>query len=155
VTVGTVPLLDGEHIESGVGAVTVMHVPGHTLGAVAYVIDGGVFTGDTLFGGGCGRLFEGTAPQMHASLTRLAALPGDYLLYSGHEYTLQNLAFAAVVEPNNLAVARRIEAVRALRAAGNPSVPSTIEEERATNPFLRCDSEGFASLRKQKDEFRA
>ncbi len=114
-------------------------VPGHTLGAIAYCGDGIVFTGDTLFAAGCGRLFEGTPAQMHASLGRLAALPGETRVYCGHEYTLANLRFAATVEPGNAAIARRLEDSRELRARGVPTVPSTIALERQTNPFLRTN----------------
>ncbi|HEY5146671.1 MAG TPA: hydroxyacylglutathione hydrolase [Polyangiaceae bacterium] len=151
-----------------------IHIPGHTLGAVAYVVDAGaeraVFTGDTLFCAGCGRIFEGTPAQMHASLERLAALPGDTRVYCGHEYTANNLRFAAHVEPGNDAVARAQERVSALRARGEPSVGTTIDEERADNPFLRVASAeiraklaipkqadevaAFAAIRAAKDSFR-
>jgi len=130
---------DGESFELCGIDFEAMHVPGHTLGAVAYRAMGALFTGDTLFAAGCGRLFEGTAAQMHASLSRLAALPMDTEMYCGHEYALLNLAFAAAIEPGNHDVRARIERVKALRNAGRPSVPSTIGEECATNPFLRCD----------------
>lgn len=116
-----------------------MWVPGHTLGAMAYCGDGVVFTGDTLFAAGCGRLFEGTPAQMHASLGRLAALPDETRVYCGHEYTLANLRFAATVEPGNAAIARRLERSRELRARGAPTLPSTIALERQTNPFLRTN----------------
>lgn len=116
----------------------VLAVPGHTAGHLAYRIPGRVFSGDTLFGAGCGRLFEGTAQQMAASLARLAALPDDTLIHCAHEYTAANLGFALAVEPDNQAIGRRIAGVEALRAAGQPSVPSTLGEEKATNPFLRC-----------------
>ena len=155
VTTPSTAVSEGQQLSSPVGTIDVLHVPGHTLGAVAYVVNGAVFTGDTLFGGGCGRLFEGTGAQMHASLSRLGSLPKDYKVYSGHEYTLQNLAFAIFVEPNNTDIKERIEAVRQLRASGIPSVPSTIGEELLTNPFLRCNEAGFIALRKQKDGFRA
>jgi hydroxyacylglutathione hydrolase len=151
----TTAVSDGQKLPSPVGNIDVLHVPGHTLGAVAYVVNGAVFTGDTLFGGGCGRLFEGTGAQMHASLSRLAALPKETQVYSGHEYTLQNLAFAVVVEPSNADIKKRVESVNQLRASGVPSVPSTIGEELLTNPFLRCDEARFIELRKQKDDFRA
>jgi hydroxyacylglutathione hydrolase len=116
-----------------------MWVPGHTLGAIAYYGDGVVFTGDTLFAAGCGRLFEGTPAQMHASLGRLAALPGETRVYCGHEYTLANLRFAATVEPGNAAIAQRLERSRELCARGVPTLPSTIALERQTNPFLRTN----------------
>jgi len=116
-------------------------VPGHTLGAVAYYGHGAVFTGDTLFAGGCGRLFEGTPAMMNESLNvKLAALPPETLVYCGHEYTASNLRFAAHVEPGNAAVTAKAARVAALRERGAPTVPSTLSEERATNPFMRCDS---------------
>jgi hydroxyacylglutathione hydrolase len=116
-------------------------VPGHTLGAVAYVGHGAVFTGDTLFAGGCGRLFEGTPRMMYDALNvTLAALPDETLVYCGHEYTAKNLEFAAAVEPGNRAVAERAERVRRKREHGEPSIPSTMAEERATNPYLRVTS---------------
>jgi hydroxyacylglutathione hydrolase len=117
----------------------VLHVPGHTRGAVAYVGGGAAFTGDTLFGAGCGRLFEGTPAEMFASLNEtLAPLPDDTRVYCGHEYTANNLRFAAAVEPGNAAVAARAKRVAELRQRGLPSLPATLAEERATNPFLRC-----------------
>jgi hydroxyacylglutathione hydrolase len=124
-------LADGEETTLGGLRARVIHNPGHTLGAISYVVGDAVFTGDTLFGGGCGRLFEGDAPMMHESLTRLAALPPETRVYFGHEYTAANLKFAAAVEPDNEAVKRRAAAL------GTPTTPSTIAEERATNPFLR------------------
>ena len=100
--------------------------------------EGALFCGDTLFGAGCGRLFEGTPEQMSASLDGLAALPDDTLVYCAHEYTEMNLRFALAVEPENAALLARVAKVAALRGAGQPSVPSTLGEEKATNPFLRC-----------------
>ena len=118
-----------------------LHIPGHTLGAVAYVGEGAVFTGDTLFAGGCGRLFEGTPAQMYESLNvTLAALPDSTLVYCGHEYTASNLRFAAHLEPANAAIAAKATRVADQRARGLATVPSTIAEEKATNPFMRCDS---------------
>ncbi len=118
-----------------------LHIPGHTLGAVAYVGADCVFTGDTLFVAGCGRLFEGSASQMYDSLNeKLARLPDATRVFCGHEYTAKNLEFAAHMEPGNAAVRAKAERVAALRARGEPSVPSTIAEERATNPFMRCQS---------------
>jgi hydroxyacylglutathione hydrolase len=139
----TQTVVDGASFELAGQPIDVMHVPGHTLGAVAYRWQNAVFTGDTLFAAGCGRLFEGTAAQMYASLSRLAALPSDTKIYCGHEYALRNLAFARSVEPGNGDVTARIEHVSQLRDARRPSVPSTIAEELTTNPFLRCDSEQF------------
>jgi hydroxyacylglutathione hydrolase len=116
-------------------------VPGHTLGAVAYYGEGAVFTGDTLFAGGCGRLFEGTPQMMYESLNvKLASLPPDTRVYCGHEYTASNLRFAAHVEPGNPDVKAKAARVAELRERGTPTVPSTLAEERATNPFMRCDS---------------
>jgi len=119
----------------------VLDVPGHTLGHIAYVRrDAGanwLFCGDTLFGAGCGRLFEGTPAQMEASLQQLAQLPDDTLVYCAHEYTLSNLRFAQAVDPDNSALAARVQADTATRAAGQPTIPSTIGREKATNPFLR------------------
>ena len=116
-------------------------VPGHTLGAVAYYGHGAVFTGDTLFAAGCGRLFEGTPAMMNDSLNvKLASLPPETRVYCGHEYTASNLRFAAHVEPANTAVTEKAARVAKLREEGKPTVPSTLAEERATNPFMRCDS---------------
>jgi hydroxyacylglutathione hydrolase len=110
-----------------------------------------VFCGDTLFACGCGRVFEGTPEQMHASLARLAALPDHTQVYCAHEYTLSNIGFARTVEPGNEALARREADDRALRAAGRPTVPTTIGREKATNPFLRC---GEPAVIASADTFR-
>lgn len=118
----------------------VLAVPGHTRGHLAYYRRGMLFCGDTLFGAGCGRIFEGTPAVMQASLARLAALPADTQVYCAHEYTLANLRFAAAVEPGNAAVHRRAAAAAKLRADGRPSVPSLLADELATNPFLRWDA---------------
>lgn len=134
----TYPLAGGERITILDGAVDVLAVPGHTLGHLAYVAPGQLFCGDTLFGAGCGRLFEGTPAQMAASLASLATLPDETAVYCAHEYTAMNLEFARAVEPENPALAVRVARVAAQRAAGLPSVPSTLAEEKATNPFLRC-----------------
>ena len=122
---------------------SVMHLPGHTLGHVAYHTetkhgDQWLFCGDTLFGAGCGRLFEGTPEQMHHSLKRLAALAGSTQVYCTHEYTLRNIDFALSLEPNNPTLQKRKLDTQALRDKGIASLPSNIELERATNPFLRC-----------------
>lgn len=151
---------------------SILEIPGHTLGHIAYTAPGMVFTGDTLFGAGCGRLFEGTAAQMLSSLQKLAALPDDTNVYCGHEYTLNNLRFAQIVEPTNEKIAERIERVTELVKMEKSSLPSTMKEEKETNPFLRCDSPDvvasveahvhgkldnklavFTALRKWKDEF--
>ena len=118
-------------------ALSVLDIPGHTRAHVAYYGAGSLFCGDTLFACGCGRLFEGTPEQMMASLSKLAALPDATKVYCGHEYTLANIAFAQQVEPKNTALAARLERDSKLRAAGKPTLPSTLGEERATNPFLR------------------
>jgi len=116
----------------------VLDIPGHTRAHVAYYGLESLFCGDTLFACGCGRVFEGTAQQMLDSLTKLAALPDATRVYCGHEYTLANIKFARAVDPGNSVLAAREEKVAKLRAAGLPSLPSTLGEERATNPFLRC-----------------
>jgi hydroxyacylglutathione hydrolase len=139
----TVPLGEGERITvPGLGlALRVLDVPGHTLGHIAYVSETPgapwLFCGDTLFAGGCGRLFEGTPTQLRDALARLAALPGNTEVYCAHEYTLANLRFARAVEPGNPAIASRIAAESAKRERGLPTIPSTIALEKATNPFLR------------------
>ena len=139
----TVPLAEGDRIDlPGIDlSLCVLDVPGHTLGHIAYVRTRAgarwLFCGDTLFAGGCGRLFEGTPAQMRASLEKLAELPGDTEVYCAHEYTLHNLRFARTVEPSNRAIAQRLDVEGAKRARGEPTVPSTIALEKATNPFLR------------------
>jgi hydroxyacylglutathione hydrolase len=154
----------------------VIDVPGHTRGHIAYFGSDGIapilFCGDTLFAGGCGRLFEGTAEQMFASLARLAALPPETLVYCAHEYTANNLRFALVVDPGNALLVEREKDVRALRQENRATVPSSIRLERATNPFLRVSEAAirasvededpgaaknpvatFAALRAWKDRF--
>ncbi len=122
-------------------SIEVIAVPGHTAGHVAYYCaeQQWVFCGDTLFAGGCGRMFEGTAPQMQASLARLAALPPDTSVFCAHEYTLSNLKFALAVEPGNAALIERVKRESMKRERGEPTVPSTVGVERSTNPFLRWD----------------
>ena len=151
----------------------VISVPGHTLGHIAYVGHGALFCGDTLFSAGCGRLFEGTAQQMHASLDRIAALPDDTSVYCGHEYTLSNLRFANAVEPGNREIADELESVRQRRERDEITLPSTVGRERRINPFLRCRTDAvrtaaerhvghpltdatdvFAAVRAWKDGFR-
>lgn len=134
----TDPLRGGEAIEVLGETFAVLPVGGHTRGHLAYHGCGALFCGDTLFGAGCGRLFEGTPAQMLASLTRLAALPDDTRVYCAHEYTEANLRFALAVEPQNTLLRERVERVARVRATGLPSVPSTLREEKETNPFLRC-----------------
>ncbi|MBW3550851.1 MAG: hydroxyacylglutathione hydrolase [Proteobacteria bacterium] len=170
---------DGDRVQIGPWSLDVLAVPGHTRSHVAFHLvnapgDGLLFCGDALFSLGCGRLFEGTPAQMHGSLSRLAALPDRTAICCGHEYTLSNAAFACVVEPDNQALRQRVDEVRALRHAGRPSLPVTLAEERAGNPFLRTDCpaviaavharlgrpprdavETLAELRRWKDGFRA
>jgi len=117
----------------------ILDVPGHTSGAVAYYTNRMVFSGDTLFTAGCGRLFEGTPPQMHASLSKFKSLDDETLVYCGHEYTLSNLQFAATVEPNNKVIQKRLNMVIQARNENQPTVPATLANEKETNPFLRCD----------------
>ena len=157
-------------------ALSVLDIPGHTAGHIAYVgqNDPLLFCGDTLFAAGCGRLFEGTPIEMVTSLDKLAALPPATRVYCGHEYTLANLRFALAVEPGNAALQQRESKARAARARGEPTLPSTIGDERATNPFLRtgetairaaasahaarelADRVGvFAEIRSWKNAFRA
>ena len=128
----------------------VLAVPGHTLGHIAYYGAGCLFCGDTLFGAGCGRLFEGTPAQMLDSLERLAALPDDTAVYCAHEYTEANLRFALAVEAGNRRLQARVDEVAVARAKGWSTVPSTIALEKATNPFLRCrEPEVIASARRK------
>ena len=131
---------DGDTLPLGDLTARVIHTPGHTRGALCYLVEDAVFTGDTLFGAGCGRLFEGDPPTMFASLAILARLPPQSRLYFGHEYTANNLAFAATVDPSNPRLQQRIREIKEL-PPGRPTVPSTLAEELATNPFLRSESE--------------
>ncbi len=134
-----VGLEEGIDVPVGELMVHVLHVPGHTLGSVAYRVEDAVFTGDTLFGGGCGRLFEGTAAMMYRSLNhRLDGLPGSTRVYFGHEYTVDNLMFARTLEPRNEILAERLKRAMERISAGGTTVPSTLALERRTNPFLRC-----------------
>lgn len=137
----THPVADGASINiSGFGQpVQALGVPGHTEEHLAYLWQKHLFCGDTLFGAGCGRLLGGSAKQLFASLQRLADLPTDTQVYCAHEYTLSNLAFAQAVEPDNPALAARLENCRRLRSNGAPTLPSNLLEELATNPFLRCE----------------
>lgn len=153
-------------------ACKVLAIPGHTLDHIAYYDEKNLFCGDTLFAAGCGRVFEGTNAQMYASLQTLLALPPTTKVYCGHEYTLKNLLFAQTVEPNNAMIKHKLEKIRLLREKNSITLPSTIEEENHTNPFLRCtqpsvilsaekyakrklltEVEVFASLRDWKNNF--
>jgi len=135
------PLKNNDEVKLGNNAVGfhVIDVPGHTRGHIAYYTTGMLLCGDTLFAGGCGRLFEGTPQQMYHSLETLSILPDDTHVYCAHEYTLSNLDFALRVEPENADLHTRIAAVKALRARHQPTVPSSMGLEKLTNPFLRCD----------------
>lgn len=176
----THPLADGDTVSIAGCQATVIEVPGHTMDHIAFHFpmtgeaDAApmLFCGDTLFAGGCGRLFEGTPAMMHESLSRLAALLPDTRVYCAHEYTLANLIFANTAEPDNPDLQRRLARVRELRNGNHITLPSTIIEELRTNPFLRCRSAGivqqltqrlgrvpddethaFAALRQWKDSF--
>ena len=124
---------------------SVIDIPGHTNGHVAYYGLNHLFCGDTLFGGGCGRLFEGTYEQLFNSLNKLAALPDETLIYCAHEYTEHNLRFASLVDSKNLALINRIASTKKVRASNKPSLPSSIGLEKETNPFLRCDDQLITS----------
>lgn len=128
----------------------VIDTPGHTAGHVSFHGEGLLLCGDTLFAGGCGRVFEGTNEQMHASLQRLATLPDDTVGCCGHEYTLANLAFARAVEPDNADLKARLDKAQTARDSGEPTVPFTLAEERRTNPFLRCAVPAVRSAAEQQ-----
>jgi hydroxyacylglutathione hydrolase len=158
-----IPTLDtfvraGDVVRLGSHTGQVLAVPGHTAGHIAFHFaeDALVFTGDTLFAMGCGRLFEGTPAEMWANMQAYAAMPPGTKVYGGHEYTQANARFAAHVDPDNEAVAARCITVDRMRAAGEPMLPTTIGEERDTNPFMRAGSaERLGELRAQKDNFRS
>jgi hydroxyacylglutathione hydrolase len=148
---------EGDSVMLGSHSAMVMEVPAHTAGHVAYHFaeDAVIFVGDTLFAMGCGRLFEGTAEQMFSNMQRLKALPGETLAYCAHEYTASNGRYALVAEPDNAAIVARMAAVEKARAAGEATVPTSIAEERETNPFMRAQSfEALAERRAAKDAFR-
>ena len=147
---------EGARVNIGGAEAEVWHIPGHTLGHIAYIFhdDGIAFVGDTMFAMGCGRMFEGTPAQMHGALQRLARLPAEMKAYCAHEYTLSNGKFAAHAFPGDAPIAERLAATEAARGRGERTVPTTIGEERVTNPFLRAnDEEEFAQLRSAKDRF--
>lgn len=147
-------LVGGDEVTVGSEvSATIIFNPGHTLGAISFHLENEamVFTGDTLFGAGCGRVFEGTASQMHASLMRLSQLPESTRVYCGHEYTENNLRFAAQVEPDNQHITARSQRVAVRRKNGLPTVPFSIEEERKTNPFLRAAENSVARAARQRD----
>ncbi|MBY0563495.1 MAG: hydroxyacylglutathione hydrolase [Hyphomonadaceae bacterium] len=162
-------VVEGDVAALGALQARVLDVGGHTLGHIAYVFDQArvAFVGDAIFALGCGRLFEGTPQQMWASLTKIAALPDDATLYCAHEYTQSNARFALSVDAENAALQARAREIDAARAAGKPTVPMTLAQEKATNPFLRApllkgalgmagatDWEAFGELRRRKDVFR-
>jgi hydroxyacylglutathione hydrolase len=162
----TTGLEEGDRVEVGDHTARVLFVPAHTRGHIAYVFERAraVFCGDTLFAGGCGRLFEGTPEMMFDAMAKLGALPGDTRVYCGHEYTESNLRFAASVEPENAAVREALEQVRARRAKAAPdwhdatpdemTVPTTIADEHATNPFMRAKTAAeLGARRAAKDRF--
>jgi len=147
---------EGDRIQLGAWQAEIWDIPAHTAGHIAihFPAAKAIFVGDTMFAMGCGRLFEGTAAQMHANLQRLAALPEDTRVYCGHEYTLANARFAVTVEPGNAELAARLKQVEAARERGAVTLPTTIAEERATNPFMRAASvDELARLRTMKDSF--
>ncbi len=161
---------EDDTIAIGNQSARVLEVPGHTSGHIAYWVEGSaaLFCGDALFSLGCGRLFEGTPEQMWSGLLKLRGLPGGTRVYCGHEYTNSNADFALSIDPDNGALKKRADEVLALREAGKPSIPSTIEEEKAINPFLRADDPAiqeavglagrdpvsvFAEVRRRKDRF--
>lgn len=147
----TIAVKEGDNIDLEGLHLQVMDTPGHTKGHVCYTGHGALFCGDTLFGAGCGRLFEGTPEQMYHSLQKIAALPDDTLVYCAHEYTVDDLKFALVAEPDNVDIQARQREALALRSQGMATVPSTLALEKRTNPFLRSHvtalvnaAEGFA-----------
>ncbi len=161
---------EGDVISLGASKAKVYDTPGHTLGHIVYHFeaDGAAFVGDTIFALGCGRLFEGTPAQMYNSLAKIAAWPDNDLLYCAHEYSQANARFAVTVDPQNNALSARAEEIDLLRRRGQPTVPSSVAQERATNPFLRSNDPGvqatvgmshadpidvFAEIRKRKDKF--
>ena len=174
IAVATHRVEDGDAAQLGPWRFDALAIPGHTSSHIGFHGHGLLFCGDTLFSLGCGRLFEGTPAQMLGSLRRLAALPGDTLVCCGHEYTVANAAFALAVDPGNPALQDRAVQARRLRSNGKPTLPTTLESERACNPFLRSDAatvraavaahagrhldsavDAFAELRRWKDSFRA
>lgn len=156
-------LSEGDSFEFGGIAVEVLEIPGHTLGAIAYVADGNLFSGDTLFIAGCGRVFEGTMEMMAQSLSKLRSLPADTKIWCGHEYTVNNLRFAKTIEPDNPDVERAFQEAIAMRGEGKLTVPGRLSRELETNPFLRFDHPevaagrdpvaSFAAIRAAKDRF--
>ncbi len=152
-----VMVAEGDSVRVGAIEASVIDVPAHTAGHIAYHLpsEGVVFVGDTLFAMGCGRLFEGTADQMFDNMARLAALPDETRVYCAHEYTQSNGRYALFAEPDNEALKQRMFGVDADRAAGEATIPTTIGMERATNPFMRAGSVAeLAKRRAEKDDFK-
>jgi hydroxyacylglutathione hydrolase len=153
-----IALKEGDEVRLGNHVGRVIDVPGHTAGHISFIFDDEriAFVGDTLFAMGCGRLFEGTPDQMYGSLQRLTALPPETRLYCAHEYTLSNARFAAHAAPGEPAIAARLAEIEQRRARGEITVPTSVAEELATNPFVRAsDANDFARLRSAKDSFRS
>jgi hydroxyacylglutathione hydrolase len=149
---------EGDRVSVAAADVVVWDIPAHTAGHIAYYFEDEemIFVGDTMFAMGCGRLFEGTAEQMYSNMQRIASLPGDVRIYCGHEYTLANARFAVHAEPQNAALAHRLAEVKELREQGKVTLPTTVAEERETNPFVRATNvQEFARLRSEKDSFRS
>ena len=149
---------EGDQVTVAGAAAVVWDIPAHTAGHIAYYFEEErmIFVGDTMFAMGCGRLFEGTAEQMFDNLKRIAALPEDFRIYCGHEYTLANARFALHAEPDNAAIRVRLEQVKEERDRGEITLPTTVAQERETNPFVRAtNADEFARLRKDKDSFRS
>lgn len=149
---------EGDRVTVAGAEAVVWDIPAHTAGHIAYYFEdeGMIFVGDTMFAMGCGRLFEGTAEQMYSNMQRIAGLPGDVRIYCGHEYTLANARFAEKAEPDNAAVKRRLADVKLLRDEGKVTLPTTVAQERETNPFVRSTNvEEFARRRAAKDSFRS
>ncbi len=142
-----VQVAEGDTVNIGAQTGIVIDVSGHTLGHIAFHFpaSAAAFTADSLMAMGCGRVFEGTHPQMWASLSKLAALPPETMIYSGHEYTAANARFAVTVDPGNPALTARVADIEAARASGTPTVPSKLADELATNPFLRATDPGIAA----------
>jgi hydroxyacylglutathione hydrolase len=148
---------EGDRVTVAGAEALVWDIPAHTAGHIAYYFEDEamIFVGDTMFAMGCGRLFEGTAEQMYSNMQRIAALPADVRIYCGHEYTLANGLFAEHAEPGNAAIRERVAKVQALRDVGAITLPTTVAEERETNPFVRAtNTEELARLRAAKDSFR-
>ena len=156
-------LSDGDSFDFGGLTVDILEIPGHTLGAIAFITEGNLFSGDTLFIAGCGRVFEGTMEMMSRSLAKLRSLPADTKVWCGHEYTVNNLRFAQSIEPNNADILRALEEAMTTREAKRFTVPGRLDRELATNPFLRFDDPAvaagrdpvasFAAIRQAKDNF--